>query len=63
MEVNELDIKVRRYTQTLSGRRLKNKYIVYDEDTERPLSGIAGQSRSTAYRIAKLLKTNKRRFR
>lgn len=33
------------------------KYIVYDENTMHPLSGVAGQSRSTAYRIAKRLKS------
>jgi len=49
-------VKVGRYTRTPSGRKLKNKYIVYDGNNMRPLSGVKGTSRSTAYRIAKRLK-------
>ena len=50
------NIRVGKYTRTPSGRRLKNKFIVFDNRTLKPLSGLRGQSRSTAFRIARRLR-------
>jgi len=50
-------IKVSKYIKGPNRKRLKNKYIVYDTTTMRPLSGIAGTSRSSAYKISKKLKS------
>ena len=52
-------IKVGKYVETPSGRKLKNKYIVYDSESMKPLSGLAGQSRTKAYKIAKRILTSK----
>lgn len=51
-----MNIKVGKYTQTPSGRKLKNKFIVYNEDNLTPLSSIKGTSRTNAYLIAKYMK-------
>lgn len=40
----------------VSVAKINNKFIVFDPTTRSPLSGIAGQSRSTAFRIAKRLR-------
>ena len=43
------------------GVRRKGKYIVYDSFTNNILSGIRGQSKSTAYRIRKAIMKKKKR--
>ena len=52
-----MTIKVGKYIRTPSGKKLKNKFIVYDDDSGRHLSSITGTSRTSAYRLAKMLKT------
>lgn len=50
------NVKVGKYTN----RKGEKKWIVYDKSTLEPLSGISGQSRTKAYKIAKNIKEDKR---
>lgn len=51
-----MNITVSKYSETPTGKKLKNKFIVYDKDTMKPLSGVSGTSKILAYRTAKYLK-------